>query len=75
MNLDLKRLGIGRHFDTPNSSFPVASLDAQYMNRESQNTHNNLLFSSIIHGSSRVYFSKVTIDVDRLWPILFEQFE
>ena len=43
--------------------------------RESQNIQKSFHISSIIHGESRVYFSKVIIDVDRGWPISFEQFE
>ncbi len=31
------------------------------------------LTSTVIHGKSRVYFSKVTIDVRRGWRISFEQ--
>ena len=30
-------------------------------------------FEHYTHGKSRMYFSKVTIDVDRGWPISFKQ--
>ncbi len=42
---------------------------------DSQNIKWCSLTSSIIHGKSRVHFSKVTIDVDRGWTISFIQFE
>ena len=42
------------------------------MDRKSQNIQKSLLTSSVIHGNSRVYFFKVTINVDRDLPILFD---
>ncbi len=42
------------------------------MDRESQNIQKSLLTSRVIHDNSRVYFLKVTINVDRDLPILFD---
>ena len=42
------------------------------MDRESQNIQKSLLTSRVIHDNSRVYFLKVTTNVDRDLPILFD---
>ena len=37
--------------------------------------YTNEFARSVLDGKSRVYFSKVIIDVHRFWPISFGQFE